>query len=225
MPGCRLGRSPTACSSRARQSARAADGGRAGGEMRGGVDKVRAGRRIRRPAARSSRRGARYIGVTMIGALAAAGLAACGTSSAATGPATLNFYNFPDPSGAVQDAVSSCSAQSHGKYTISYNKLPTAADQQRLQMARRLAAQDSSLDILGLDVTWEAEFAQAGWIKPWTGTYRQQAPTWHGQLVAVPYHRNTQLLWYRSELVPNPPKTWAEMIRDAEQLANQGKPH
>ena len=204
--------------------------------MRGGVDKVRAGRRIRRPAARSSRRGARYIGVTMIGALAAAGLAACGTSSAATGPVTLNFYNFPDPSGAVQDAVSSCSAQSHGKYTISYNKLPTAADQQRLQMARRLAAQDSSLDILGLDVTWEAEFAQAGWIKPWTGTYRQQATagtlkgplqtaTWHGQLVAVPYNSNTQLLWYRSDLVKTPPKTWAEMIRDAEQLANQGKPH
>jgi multiple sugar transport system substrate-binding protein len=204
--------------------------------MRGGVDKVRAGRRIRRPAARSSRRGARYIGVTMIGALAAAGLAACGTSSAATGPVTLNFYNFPDPSGAVQDAVNNCSAQSHGKYTINYNRLPTAADQQRLQMARRLAAQDSSLDILGLDVTWEAEFAQAGWIKPWTGTYRAQATagtlkgpldtaTWHGQLVAVPYNSNTQLLWYRSDLVKTPPKTWAQMIADAEQLARQGKPH
>jgi multiple sugar transport system substrate-binding protein len=172
----------------------------------------------------------------MIGALAAAGLAACGTSSAATGPVTLNFYNFPDPSGAVQDAVNNCSAQSHGKYTINYNRLPTAADQQRLQMARRLAAQDSSLDILGLDVTWEAEFAQAGWIKPWTGTYRAQATagtlkgpldtaTWHGQLVAVPYNSNTQLLWYRSDLVKTPPKTWAQMIADAEQLARQGKPH
>jgi trehalose/maltose transport system substrate-binding protein len=204
--------------------------------MRGGVDKVRAGRRIRRPAARSSRRGARYVGVTIVGALAAAGLAACGTSSAATGPVTLNFYNFPDPSGAVQQAVNNCSAQSHGKYTILYNKLPTAADQQRLQMARRLAAGDSSLDILGLDVTWEAEFAQAGWIKPWTGTYKQQAiqgtlkgplqtATWRGQLVAVPYNSNTQLLWYRSDLVKTPPKTWAQMISDAEQLAKQGKPH
>jgi multiple sugar transport system substrate-binding protein len=172
----------------------------------------------------------------LVGALAAAGLAACGTSSAATGPVTLNFYNFPDPSGAVQDAVNNCSAQSHGKYTISYNLLPTAADQQRLQMARRLAAQDASLDILGLDVTWEAEFAQAGWIKPWTGAYKAQAiagtlkgpldtATWHGQLVAVPYNSNTQLLWYRSDLVKTPPKTWAQMIAAAEQLARQGKPH
>jgi multiple sugar transport system substrate-binding protein len=202
--------------------------------MRGGVDKACAGRR--RPALRSSRRGARCIGVTLVGALAAAGLAACGTSSAATGPVTLNFYNFPDPSGAIQDAVHNCTAQSHGRYKINYNLLPTAADQQRLQMARRLAAGDSSLDILGLDVTWEAEFATAGWIRPWTGQFKQEAirgtlagplntATWHGQLVAVPYNSNTQLLWYRSDLVKTPPKTWAQMIGDAEQLAKQGKPH
>ena len=204
--------------------------------MRGGVDNVRAGRWIRRPAARSSRRGARYVGVTIVGVLAAAGLAACGTSSAATGPVTLNFYMFNDPSGAIQQAANNCGAQSHGRYTINYNVLPTSADQQRLQMARRLAAGDSSLDILGLDVTWEAEFAQAGWIRPWTGAFKQQAiagtlkgplntAIWHGQLVAVPANSNTQLLWYRSDLVKTPPKTWAQMISDAEQLAKQDKAH
>jgi multiple sugar transport system substrate-binding protein len=202
--------------------------------MRGGIDNARAGRR--RPALRSSRRGGRYVGVTIVGALAAAGLVACGTSSAGTGPVTLNFYNFPDPSGAVQTAVDNCSAASHGKYTISYNKLQNAADQQRLQMARRLAAGDSSMDILGLDVTWEAEFATAGWIRPWTGQFKQEAiqgtlkgplntAIWRGKLVAVPYNSNTQLLWYRSDLVKTPPKTWAQMLADAEQLQKQGKPH
>ena len=72
--------------------------------MRGGVDNARAGRR--RPALRSSRRGASRVCVMLTGVLAAAGLAACGTSSAGTGgPVTLNFYNFPDPSGAVQSAA------------------------------------------------------------------------------------------------------------------------
>ena len=169
-------------------------------------------------------------------ALLAAGLAACSSASAGTGPVTLNYWSFPDNSGAVQQAVDTCSAQSGGKYKIIYNKLPNAADGQRQQLVFRLAARDSSMDILGLDVTWEAEMAQAGWILPWTGADRAaaeydtlptmlQTATWNGQLYAVPYNTNTQLLWYRSDLVPNPPLTWDEMINDAEQLAREGKPH
>ena len=202
----------------------------------GGGGRAGSGQCIRgRPGCRPrSRISSLCVGLT--GVLALTALAACGTSSAGTGPVTINFYNFPDPSGAVQQAANNCSAQSHGKYTINYNKLQSGADQQRLQMARRLAAGDSSMDILGLDVTWEAEFATAGWIRPWTGTYKQQAiagtlkgplntAIWRGKLVAVPYNSNTQLLWYRSDLVKTPPKTWAQMISDAEQLAKQGKPH
>jgi hypothetical protein len=34
--------------------------------------------------------------------LLAAGLVACASASAAKGPAVLNFWSFPDPSGAVQ---------------------------------------------------------------------------------------------------------------------------
>jgi multiple sugar transport system substrate-binding protein len=168
-------------------------------------------------------------------ALAGGALSAC-SSAGASGPVTLNFYQYPDNSGATEQAINNCNAQSGGKYTISYQQLPQAADGQRQQMARRLAAHDGSMDILGLDVTWEPEFSEAGWIVPWTGTYKAQAEngtlkpalqtaTWKGQLVAVPANTNTQLLWYRSDLVPNPPSTWAEMISDAEQLAKEGKPH
>jgi multiple sugar transport system substrate-binding protein len=168
-------------------------------------------------------------------ALLAGGLAACSSASAAN-LVTLNYWSFPDNSGAIQTAVNNCSAASGGAYKIVYNKLPTAADGQRQQLVFRLAAKDASMDILGLDVTWEAEMAQAGWILPWTGADKAAAEndtlptmlntaTWNGQLYAVPYNTNTQLLWYRSDLVPNPPKTWDEMINDAEALARQGKPH
>ena len=167
--------------------------------------------------------------------LLAAALAAC-SSGNGSGPVTLNYWSFPDNSGAIQQAVDTCSAASGGKYTIVYNKLPTDADGQRQQLVRRLAAHDSSMDILGLDVTWEAETAQAGWILPWTGADKAaavndtlptmlQTATWRGQLYAVPYNTNTQLLWYRSDLVPNPPTTWDQMINMAEQLAKEGKPH
>jgi multiple sugar transport system substrate-binding protein len=168
--------------------------------------------------------------------LISSALAACGTSSAGTGPVTLNLYLYPDSSGATQQAIKNCDNQSHNKYTISYQQLPTASDDQRQQLVRRLAAHDNTIDIMGLDVTWEAEFAEAGWIVPWTGANKAaaengtlkpalQTAIWRGKLYAVPDNSNTELLWYRSDLVPNPPKTWAQMISDAEQLAKEGKPH
>ena len=167
--------------------------------------------------------------------LLASVLAACG-GEGSSGTPTLNWYNFPDDSGALQKAADRCSKASGGRYKISYNKLPRAADGQRQQMVRRLAAKDSSLDILGLDVTWAAEFAEARWIREWTGANRARATqdtlrvplqtaTWKGKLYAVPYNTNTQLLWYRKDLVPTPPKTWAEMLDMARNLARQGKPH
>ena len=167
--------------------------------------------------------------------LLASTLAACG-SGAGSGPPTLNWYNFPDDSGALQKAADRCSQASHGRYRINYNKLPRAADGQRQQLVRRLAAHDNSLDILGLDVTCAAEFAEARWIREWTGAAKQRATegtlrvplqtsTWKNKLYAVPYNTNTQLLWYRKDLVPTPPKTWAEMLGMAGNLSRQGKPH
>jgi trehalose/maltose transport system substrate-binding protein len=174
----------------------------------------------------------------MVG-LAATLLAACGGGTAGGGPGgtpTLNWYIFPEYSGSFTAAAAQCSAASGGEYNIAIQTLPTAADGQREQLVRRSAAKDSSLDILGLDVVGEAEFAEAGWIVPWTGGRRQQVErdavkaaldtaTWKGQLVAAPFNSNTQLLWYRKDLVPHPPKTWTQMISQAEALARQGKPH
>ncbi|WP_371667916.1 ABC transporter substrate-binding protein [Streptomyces sp. NBC_00289] len=187
------------------------------------------------PGHKGRPRGTRWLRAFAVLPLLASGVAACG-SDEGSGTPTLNWYNFPDDSGALQKAADRCSQASGGRYRISYNKLPRAADGQRQQLVRRLAAEDDSLDILGLDVTWAAEFAEARWIREWTGTARRQAvegtlrvplqtSTWKGKLYAVPYNTNTQLLWYRKDLVPTPPKTWAEMLNMASDLAKQGKPH
>nr|WP_267243406.1 ABC transporter substrate-binding protein [Streptomyces sp. PR69] len=166
--------------------------------------------------------------------LLAALLSSCGGEE--TGPPTLNWYNFPDDSGALQSAADNCTRASGGRYRISYHKLPRTADGQRQQLVRRLAAEDDSIDIMGLDVTWAPEFAEAGWILPWTGEHRARAMdgtlavplqtgTWKDRLYAVPYNTNTQLLWYRSDLVPEPPRTWSGMLDIARELAAEGRPH
>jgi ABC-type glycerol-3-phosphate transport system substrate-binding protein len=163
------------------------------------------------------------------------GIAACG-GSGSSGVATLNYYHFPEPSGSFDKAAADCSKASGGRYNIAIHVLPSSSDDQRTQLVRRLAAKDSSIDIIGMDVNWTSEFADAGWVRPWSGELAQQVTngvlpgpiataTYNGKLYGAPLNSNTQLLWYRKDLVPTPPKTWNEMIQDAIKLAKQGKPH
>ncbi len=158
--------------------------------------------------------------------------AGCTREPPSTTP-TLNWYVFDEPSGAFVDAAQSCSRQSDGQYTIVLVPLPADADQQREQLVRRLAAHDSAIDIIGMDVIWTAEFAAAGWIQPWpeervagiTGGRLGSAvksATFAGHLQAAPFTTNTQLLWYRTDRVDSPPKTWEEMIAIAESLGENG---
>jgi multiple sugar transport system substrate-binding protein len=161
--------------------------------------------------------------------LAAAVAAGCGGSSS-SGTPTLNWYVFKEPGGAFDKAVANCNKEANGRYKIKYQALPTDANQQRELLVRRLAAKDSSVDLAGMDVIWTAEFAQAGWIKPWTGANAAAARQgklegplktveYKGQIWAIPFTSNTQLLWYRKDLVPNPGDnaTWDQIIDTAHQ--------
>ena len=167
------------------------------------------------------------------------GAAALVTSLAAcsSGPEGVVVNLYGGASGVGFDKViADCNQQAAGRYTIVGNLLPSDADGQRDQLVRRLAAQDSGMDLLGMDVTWTAEFAEAGWIRELTGDKAAQATkdtlqkpidtaTWKGKLYGIPRTTNVQLMWYRKSLVPNPPTTWDEMMQQAQVLKDQGQPY
>jgi multiple sugar transport system substrate-binding protein len=166
--------------------------------------------------------------------LVAAAVASCGGDDG-TGPPVLNFYTPADGAEQYRAAAEDCSEAAEGRYSILQRLLPQAADDQRLQLARRLVANDPEVDVIGIDVTWTAEFAEAGWIRQLPpeiaeqvteGTLEQTLETasYQDELWAAPLNTNTQLLWYRQDLVPEPPQTWDEMIELAEGLADQGLP-
>ncbi|MFI5836791.1 ABC transporter substrate-binding protein [Micromonospora sp. NPDC051300] len=160
-------------------------------------------------------------------------LAACG-SGGDGGPPTINLYYPPEQN--LQKVVDDCNAQAQGRYRITYRVLPREADEQRVQMVRRLAAQDSGMDVLGLDVTWTQEFASADWVREWTGQDKAEVEQgtlagpldtarYEDKLYAAPKNTNVQLLWYRADLVSEPPKSWDEMISAAQRLKEQNKPY
>src|ERR1700736_1365531 len=143
------------------------------------------------------RRGA-TLRMPQIAALApavAAGVACAGCGSSGGGTVTLNWYVFPEPSGSFASAASACSKASGGKYRIGINFLSTSSDEQRVSLVRRLAANDSSIDILAMDVDWTAEFAEVKWIRPVPAVLAAQetkgllpgpidTATWNNQLYA-----------------------------------------
>lgn len=179
-------------------------------------------------------RGAKALALLAAAALAGAALTACGDSSeGSSGPRELTFFVAIQPGGTIEEVSERCSEESHGRYTITPEFLPTDASQQREQLVRRLGADDPSIDIVGMDVIWTGEFANAGWVEEWTGPLKQQVTekvfpnvietaSFEGKLYAAPFNTNTQLLWYRKDLVKQPPKTWDEMIDQAEALEEAG---
>jgi multiple sugar transport system substrate-binding protein len=169
------------------------------------------------------------LGAALVLAVATAAAAGCGGSGSSSGTPTINWYVFNEPGGAYQQAVDTCNKQAKGAYKISYQRLPTDANQQRELLVRRLAAKDSSIDVIGMDVVWTAEFSQAGWIKEWTGANKKAATTgklagplrsvtYKNRIWALPFTSNTQLLWYRKDKVKTPPKTWSQLIDQAIKL-------
>ena len=153
-----------------------------------------------------------------------------GGSEGGEGARQINWYVFNEPGGAFDKAVADCNKEADGKYQINYVKLPTDANQQRELIVRRLAAEDETLTLVGMDVIWTAELAEAGWILPWEGERKTAAEEgklegplktvqYQGKTWAIPFTSNTQLLWYRKDRVDPPPDdfTWDEMIDQAVQ--------
>ena len=87
-----------------------------------------------------------------------------GGSSSVNGVPTVNWYIGAQAGGWIEDAIATCNKQNNGKFVIKEQELPSRATDQREQIVRRLAANDSSIDLIGMDVIWTAEFANAGWL-------------------------------------------------------------
>jgi multiple sugar transport system substrate-binding protein len=178
------------------------------------------------------RRPRRGLAVAASLALASGLLAAC-SSGDDSGVPELVWYTNPDAGGQAAVAAN-CSEASDGAYTITTQVLPQDANQQRIQLIRRLAAEDPGIDIMSIDPPFTAEFANAGYLaeipQDLQDKFREQsfggateAATWEDQLVVAPFWSNTQVLWYRKSFVEktdldmSQPVTWDQLIDAADQ--------
>jgi multiple sugar transport system substrate-binding protein len=180
---------------------------------------------------------ARRLGAAALAALTTAStVAACGSSG---GGIVINYYTPANEAQTFTAVANRCNEELGGRFRIQQVSLPKEADAQRLQLARRLTGNDKALDVMALDVVWTAEFAEAGWALPLSDDPSGRAEAdatsntlpgpletakWQDKLYAAPITTNTQLLWYRADLMDEPPTTWDGMVAEATRLHAAGGP-
>lgn len=179
---------------------------------------------------------ARLVTGVALGALVVTGCG--GSEEPADATKELTWYINPDgggnnPNGGGQAQIArQCSEASNGAYRIRTELLPNSASDQRVQLLRRVAAADPGVDIMSMDPVFVAEFANAGYLADVPQELEDEftedrvesaieASTWQGELVAVPFWANTQVLWYRKSVAEaagldmSKPVTWDQITEAA----------
>jgi multiple sugar transport system substrate-binding protein len=109
----------------------------------------------------------------------------------------------------------------HPNEKVTIKEQSDQADQQHDDLVQHFQAKDPSYDVVSVDVVWTAEFAAKGWLTPLKDKYTLptegfleptiKAATYNNTLYAAPTSSDGAMLYYRSDLVQTPPKTFDEM--------------
>lgn len=115
---------------------------------------------------------------------------------------------------------------------VTLHELPQESDGQRETLVQSLQAHSGDYDVMALDVTWTAEFAANGWLQPLAGPMSLdtsgllpatvESATYRDTLYAAPQNTNAQLLFYRTDIVPEAPGSWQELLAHCPQAEAAG---
>jgi multiple sugar transport system substrate-binding protein len=167
-------------------------------------------------------------GVAVVG-LALAGCTGGGSggssSAGATAKGPITYVQGKDNSNVVRPLIDKWN-KAHPNEKVTFKEQTDQADQQHDDLVQHFQAKDANYDVVDVDVVWTAEFAAKGWLQPLTGDFKMDnskllAPTvksgtYNGTQYAAPQTSDGGMLYYRKDLVPTPPKTWDELLKDCD---------
>ncbi|MFW6641765.1 ABC transporter substrate-binding protein [Nocardiopsis algeriensis] len=109
--------------------------------------------------------------------------------------------------------------------------LAPTADEQRRALFQDLQSRAGDFDVLGLDVIWTGEFADFGYVESLEDLRPEvegvslpgalDSAQWQDELYALPYSSNGAFLYYRTDLVDEPPRTWEELYETGTAAAEE----
>jgi multiple sugar transport system substrate-binding protein len=164
------------------------------------------------------------------GAASLAALLSIGASAAALAQqTTLRIFTGGQQRPDVMKQIVDVYMQRNPNVKVEVEVGGATSEQQQQYLNTVLASRDSSLDVVLIDVIRPAQWAAAQWAEPldtYLGSERdaimgryikayRDANVVNGKVIALPYFADTQLLYYRKDLLEKhgvqPPRTWSEL--------------
>ncbi|MGX1162589.1 carbohydrate ABC transporter substrate-binding protein (CUT1 family) [Arthrobacter sp. SLBN-100] len=137
------------------------------------------------------------------------------------GRGPITYVQGKDNNNVVRPLIEKWNA-AHPDEKVTFKEQTDQADQQHDDLVQHFQAKQSDYDVVSVDVVWTAEFAAKGWLQPLKDKMAidtsgmLEAPvesaSYKGTLYAAPQDSDGGILYYRKDLVPEPPKTWDEMM-------------
>ena len=142
---------------------------------------------------------------------------------------TFRMIGPEDVGGAWAEVIRRFHA-AHPDIRIEYISGPWSTDERQNMYIRSFLAGDA-FELVYMDVIWTAKFASKGWLLPLDGWISPEvreamlpqgveAGLYQGRFYRVPVRVDVGMLYYRKDLVPEPPRTWEDLAavcnRDAD---------
>jgi multiple sugar transport system substrate-binding protein len=114
---------------------------------------------------------------------------------------------------------------------VELRSTPDAADQRHQLYVQWLNARATQPDVLQVDVIWTPEFAAAGWLLPLDRFSPSvddffpaaiEANRWNGALFGLPWFIDVGMLYWRTDLLSQPPATFDELTSVARAAIEKG---
>jgi multiple sugar transport system substrate-binding protein len=144
-----------------------------------------------------------------------------GSSEGANARGPITYVQGKDNTNTIRPLLEKWNA-AHPNEKATFKEQSDEADAQHDDLVQHFQAKDPNYDVASVDVVWTAEFAAKGWLQPLKDSFTLdtskllpatvKTATYNNTLYAAPVTSDGGMLYYRKDLVPNPPKTWDEMI-------------
>ena len=181
-----------------------------------------------------SRREFLRLGGAGLAGAALLGAAGCGGSGEESGATTVTLAFTPDEAGGLKKLIDDFNRQNRGEIQVKWREMPALSADYLEQLQAELQSGQSSVDLIGGDVIWPAQFAANGWILDlsdrFTGAMLKDylegplgSVQYEGKVWGVPWFTDAGMFYYRKDLLEEsgfsePPKTWDEMKEMAEKM-------